>query len=121
MRGCQQLVPAIALYPKLLLGGADFASSVRVEVGLFELLNEFLDSAGRILDEWLLSFETGCDDGAGIDSDGPVEVVIAVLELLDEGDRLLVGRTELAPHTAIYRLFTWEVSQGINGENNEGM
>ena len=98
MGGCQQLVPAIALNPKLLLGGSDFAGSVGVEVGLFELLNEFLDPAGGILDEGLLSFEAGCDDGAGVDPDGPVEVVVAVFELLDEGDSLLVGRTELAPH-----------------------
>lgn len=120
VRGCQQLVPAIALNPKLLLCGAYFPGSVGVEVGLLELLNEFLDPGGGILDERLLSFESGCDDGAGVDPDGPVEVVVAVLELLDEGDRLLVGRTELAPHWEIYRLSIWVVGKNKSAENNEG-
>lgn len=78
VRGCQELVPAIPLYSKLLLGGANFPGSVGVEVGLLELLNEFLDPGGCILDEGLLSLESGCDDSAGVDPDGPVEVVIAV-------------------------------------------
>ena len=98
VRRGQQLVPAVALDPELLLGGADLAGSVGVEVGLLEPLNEFLDACSCILDERLLSLETGGDDGAGVNANGPVEVVVAVLELLDERDGLLVGRTELAAH-----------------------
>jgi hypothetical protein len=94
----QELIPTITLDAKLLLGSPYLARSIGVEVGLFELLNEcvYVGSGGG--DEGLFAGETREDGGVGIDSDGPVEVVVAVLELLYERDGLLVGGSELSPH-----------------------
>lgn len=99
--GLQELIPAIALDAKLLLGGANLPGSVGVEVGLFELLNECFDVGSGGRDERLFARQSGEDGGVGVDADGPVEVVVAVLELLDEGDGLLVGGGELASHSLL--------------------
>jgi hypothetical protein len=47
-------------------------------------LNEAIDAGCCILDNRLLSFESGRDDGARIDPNSSVEMVVAILELLDE-------------------------------------
>lgn len=65
---------------------------------MFELLNESLDIASSSSDKGLFAGESGEDGGVGVDADGPVEVVVAVLELLNQGDGLLVGGAELASH-----------------------
>lgn len=95
---CEELIPAIPLNSKLLLGGANFSGSIGVKVRLFEPLNEFFNACSCILNDWLLSLESGSDDGAGVNPNGSVEMVVAVLELFYEGDGLLVGRTELPSH-----------------------
>lgn len=96
--GLQELIPAIALDAKLLLSGAYLPGSIGVEVGLFELLNESFDIGSGGRDERLFAGQSREDGGVGVDADGPVEVVVAVLELLYEGDGLLVGGGELAAH-----------------------
>jgi hypothetical protein len=96
--GLQELLPAIALDAELLLGGADLACGIGVEVGLFELLNEVFDVGSGVLDEGLFASEAEDDGLVGVDADGPVEVVVAVLQLFYQRDGLLVGRTELPAH-----------------------
>lgn len=94
----QQLIPAITLDAKLLLSSPYLASSIGVEVGLFELLNESLNIGSSGSNEWLFAGQSREDGRVGIDTDGPIEVIIAVLELLDQGDGLFVGGGELASH-----------------------
>jgi hypothetical protein len=95
------LRPAVPLDAELLLGSADLARSVGVEVGLFQFLDEGVDVGSGGLDDGLFAVQSGGDESVRVDADGPVEVVVAVLEFLDEGDGLLVGRTELPSHCKV--------------------
>lgn len=92
------MVPAVPLDAKLLLSSTDLARSIWVEIGLFELLDEGVDIVGGCLDDGLFFGQSGGDEGMGVDTDGSVEVIVAVLELLDEGDGLVVGGIELPSH-----------------------
>lgn len=96
--GLQELIPAIALDAELLFGSADLAGSIGVEVGLFELLNECFYVVGGGGDEWLFACESCLYGVMGVETDGAVEVVVAVFEFLDEGDGLFVGGGELSSH-----------------------
>ena len=55
LRRKQQLLPAVSLYPKLLLKRSNFACGVRIEVGLLELLQECLYFRESELDGVVLS------------------------------------------------------------------
>lgn len=102
----KELVPAISLYSELLLCSAYFASSVGVKVGLFEADDEVLDVVGCGFDERLLTSQPGCNSAVRVYPNSPVEVIIAVFELLDEGDGLVVGGPELPPHSYSRYYFT---------------
>jgi hypothetical protein len=76
--GLEKLIPAISLDPKLLLGRAYLPSSVRIEVGLFELFNEVFNLMRCTLDDSLLSLESGCDGWRRVNTDGPIEMIVAI-------------------------------------------
>jgi hypothetical protein len=90
--------PAIFLYSELLPSRGYFACAVRIEVGLFELLEEDGNLAYILIDARLFCIQFEEDGCADIDADGSVQLVVAGLQLLQQGNCLAVSALELSPH-----------------------
>ena len=61
-------------------------------------MDEVINFSDIGVNEGFLSFEAEWDIGVGLNTDGPVEVIIAVFELFDKGDGLFIGLVELSSH-----------------------
>jgi hypothetical protein len=94
----QKLLSSILLYSELLFDGTYFPSSIRIKVRLLKFLDETFYFFESLLDGGVLAFDPQADSGGGLDTDGSVEVVVAVFELFDQNDRVVVAAIEFSAH-----------------------
>ena len=83
---------------ELLLDGSYLSGGVGVEVRLFELINQLINFVHVGLYDAFLSFYTKRNGRVRLDTDGSIEVVVAIFEFLHQRYSLLVGVIKFSPN-----------------------
>lgn len=94
----QKLFSPIPLDSKLLFDGSYLTSCIRIEVGLLLSLDQAFDFLKGLLNYSVLSFDFQGNSVGWLNSDGSVEIIVAIFELFDESDGFVVAAIKLPSH-----------------------